>query len=158
MKKKNTMVWVLVLIIVVVLALGVYAVYGTFAENFASKKLAEATARVQSGEASVSELADVQGMSVEELLESYGITAEDDIDGKNSMMEMAAKLSLEKYCEFVGMEFNEEDFAAYKAANQLGDDVTKESKDEEVKTGYLMYEYQKQMEAASAEPAAADAE
>lgn len=139
------------LIILVVLALGVYAVYGTFAEKFASKKLSEATERVQSGEATVSELADVEGMTVDELLESYGLTEEDDIDGKNSMMDMVQKLTLEKYCQMAGVEFDEADFAAYKAENSLGDDVTKDTKDEDVKTGYAMYVYQKQMEASNAE-------
>ena len=89
MKKRNTMTWVLSAIILVVLALGVYAVYGTLADNFEARRISKAAERVQTGEATVEELADVQGMTVDELLTSYGVTEEDAISEGSSMMEFA---------------------------------------------------------------------
>ena len=156
MKKRNTMTWVLSAIILVVLALGVYAVYGTLADNFEARRISKAAERVQTGEATVEELADVQGITVDELLTSYGVTEEDAISEGSSMMEFAEKLTLAKYCEFAGLAFTEADFAEYKAANGIADDVTVDTKDAEIKAGFTAYIYEKQLAAESAEQPAAE--
>ncbi len=144
-KKDNTVVF-MVLAVVIVLALGVYAVYGVIGDKIAQNKAQKVSERVSSGEATVEELADINGKTVDELLASYGVSAEDGVDGNTGMMDFADKLTLEKYCEFTGVEYNEEDFAAYKAENGLGDDITAQTKDEEVKEGYVMYAYNKALE------------
>lgn len=159
--RKDMSVIVMVVIIAVVLALGVYAVYGVIGEKLSTNKIKKSLERVQSGEATVEELADVSGLTVDEVLAQYGITAEDGVNKKTNIREMAEKLTLEKYCEFVGVTYNEEDFAEYKKENEIADDVTAETKDNDVKAGYAAYVYNKTaaaQQAANEAVAEADAE
>ena len=148
--KKDMTVVAMVLSVVIVLALGVYAVYGVVGEKISNNKLRKELERVQTGEATVEEFADVSGKTVDEVLASYGVSADDGVNGKTNMMEMADKMTLDKYCEFMGVTYNEEDFVAYKTENKLGDDITAETKDSDVKKGYAQYAYQKALEAQQA--------
>lgn len=159
--RKDMSVIVMVVIIAVVLVLGVYAVYGVIGEKLSTNKIKKSLERVQSGEATVEELADVSGLTVDEVLAQYGITTEDGVNKKTNIREMAEKLTLEKYCEFVGVTYNEEDFAEYKKENEIADDVTAETKDNDVKAGYAAYVYNKTaaaQQAANEAVAEADAE
>ena len=151
MKKGNPIIAVMGVIIAVVFALGVYAVYGTIADSVAQKKASEASAKIQSGEATVAELADASGMTVDELLASYDVAEEDAVSGNDNMMALADKLTLENYCAFSGLGFNEDDFNEFKAINELGDDVTKDTKDSEIKSNFAAYVYQKQQAQQSAQ-------
>ena len=151
MKKGNPIIAVMGVIIAVVFALGVYAVYGTIADSVAQKKASEASAKIQRGEATVAELADASGMTVDELLASYDVAAEDSVSGNDNMMALADKLTLENYCAFSGLGFNEDDFNEFKAINELGDDVTKDTKDSEIKSNFAAYVYQKQQAQQSAQ-------
>ena len=143
-KKGNPILTVMVVVVAVVLALGVYAVYGTLEDSFAQKKASEMSAKVQSGQATVGELADASGMTVDELLASYDLTKEDAVSANDNMLAMADKLTLENYCRFTGLEFSESALDEYKAMNGFGDEVNKDTKDPEIRSGFAAYLYGKQ--------------
>lgn len=140
----------MVVAVVIVLALGVYAVYGVMSDKMSAGKYARIQERVSSGEATVEEYADLSGRTTEELIGMYGLSDEDDVNKNTNIMDFADKMTLEKYCEFTGTSYSDEDFAVYKAENELGDDVTKDTKDSEVKNGYALYVYNKEQEAQAA--------
>ncbi len=151
MKKGNPIMAVMGVIIAVVFALGVYAVYGTIADSVAQKKATEISTKIQSGEATVGELADASGMTVDELLASYDVAQEDAVSGNDNMMALSEKLTLENYCRFTGLDFNEDEFNEFKTLNELGEDITKDTKDVEIKSNFAAYVYQKQQAQQSAQ-------
>lgn len=153
-RKVNGITAVLSAAVVVVLALGVYAVSEPISNSIEANRTAKVVERMQSGEATVAELADYDGMTYDEYVANFGITDEDGVTADTTMGDFVGKLTLEKYLEFSGMTYTAEDFAAYKEANSLGDDVTLDSKDMDVKSGFSSYIYQK----LQAEQAAAQAE
>lgn len=152
-RKVNGITAGLVAVIAVVLALGVYAVSEPISDSIKSNRATKLTERVQTGDATVSELADYYGMTYDEYIASYDITEEDEVTEDMSMGDFVGKLTLENYLEFAGMTYTNEDFETYKAANELGDDVTLESKDMDVKSGFGAYIYQKMQEEQAAQNA-----
>ncbi len=137
--------------VVVVLALGVAALVPKLAENIKLNRMASGDMNA----IKVADQADLSGMEVEDFLSFYGVD-DDGITGNSSIAELREQLDFGKYTEFwYGVEITEEDFAAFKTAKELGDDVTLESKDTDVKDAYDMY-YAEQQAAAEAEAAAAE--
>lgn len=157
-KKGNGLKWISFAVIAAVLALGVYAVWGTLSTNVASNKAEETTSRIQNGTATVEELADMNGKTVDELLATYEIAEDAGIDGDSSMMELADKMTLKKYCEFFGLTYTDEDFAEYKAEQKLGDDVTVDTVDTEIKSGFATYVMDKQNAAQATADSATEAD
>lgn len=138
---------VMIIIIALVLGLGVFAVWDRVSTGIRQNQINNG------GEYTVAEVADQNGMEVSDFLEYYGITDADGINEKSSISEMTDKLTLEKYVELNFGSFTEDDFNTFKAEQGLGDDVTKDTKDSDVKMQYASYLYQKQMAESATETA-----
>lgn len=155
-KGQNKITWIMVLAVVIVLALGVIAISGPVADIAANSKVKKLQEKLMMGTATVSDMADYSGMSADEFLSAYtveGITAD------STMQEFQDALTLKDYCNYMGIEYTDEEFAAYKAENEIADDVTADTKDTEVKSGFVNYVYAKQQEAAATDaPAEAPTE
>lgn len=146
--------------VVVVLALGVYAVYGQISTNIKDKKLAEYNA-------TIAQRADSLGMEADEFLELYGLK-DSGLTGKNNEKDAYDKMTLANYVKFNNngngtlseeefAEFKASDvFAAFKAQENSGitDDITMDSDSAELKSAYSAYMQQKQQEAEAAQQAA----
>lgn len=156
---KNKLTWIMAAVVAVVLVLGVVAVFEPLKTSISQNKVEDMYMRLSTGTGTVSDISDALGMSTDELLASYGVAAEDNITADSSMKDFENAITLAKYCEYMGIALSEADFAAYKAENELGDDVTVETKSPEVKEGFMTYMYEKQQaEAEAAEAAEAEAE
>ncbi len=136
---KNKLTLVMVLAVIVVFVLGVFAVSGPIGDIVENGKVQRLQNKIMTGEATINDLADYSGMSAEEFLANYNAEG---ITGDSTMVEFQEALSLEEFCEFAGVEYTEESFATYKAENELGDDVTADTKDMEIKNGYANYLYE----------------
>ena len=153
----NLMNVVSVLVIAVVLGLGIWAVSGTISGNLETNRLADTS------NWKIADYADQAGMSVDEYIAEYDLMPEDGITGKSTPMEMLDKLTLENYASFgFGRELTDEEFAEFKTANEIAEDVTKDTKDKDVKDKYAAFASQKiseeQAAAAAEQQAAAEAE
>ena len=146
---KSKLSLIMAAVVAVVLVLGVIAVYEPLKASVAQNKLEEMFMRYSMGEASVSDIADMSGMSVDELLATYGV-ADAGITADSNMKDFENAMTFAKYCEYMGVAYKDEDFAAYKAEKELGDDVTVETKDPEVKSGFATYMNEKQQAAEAA--------
>ncbi|MDD6763797.1 MAG: hypothetical protein PUD92_09325 [Clostridiales bacterium] len=139
-----------VAIIVVVLALGIFAVSGKISTNINVNKAAK-------GDSSIGYAADQAGMELEDYLAQYGLTS-DDAKAKDSVMDVANKMTLENFAKFAwGVELTDEEFAAFKADQEIGDDVTKDTKDEEVRNKFNTYQSAKKAEEEAAKNAESEA-
>jgi hypothetical protein len=135
----NMMTIVMGAIIVVVLALGVVAISGKVSTNLSQNRLNG------NGTATVADVADQAGMEVEDYIKQYGLTDEDGVKGKDSVMDMADKLTLENFAKFAyGVELTDDEFDAFKQDQEIADDVTKDTKDSDVKDKFSLYESAKQ--------------
>jgi hypothetical protein len=138
----------LVLIVVVVLGLGIYAVSGKISGNVRQN-------RIDGGNSRVEDIADQSGMEIDDFLAQYGLTSEDGITGKSTPTEMAQKLTLENYSSFMwGRELTDDEFNEFKTSQEIGDDVTKDTVDSEVKSKYDAYAYEKNAEEEAAQATA----
>lgn len=155
MAKKNssvsTLTIVMIVVIAAVFALGVWAVWGTISTNVRNNQLSNGA------EPTVAELADQSGMEVEDFLAQYGVS-DKGLNGKSLLSEMTDPMTLSNYASFMGISLTEADFAEFKSENEIGDDVTMDTTDADIKSKYYMYEYQKQMEEQAAQQAASEAE
>lgn len=138
---------VMAIVIIAVLGLGIFAVWGKVSDGIRQNQINNG------GEYTVAEVADQQGMEVNDFLAYYGLSEEDGITEKSGITEMGDKLTLENYIKLNFGSFTEDDFNAFKAEQGLGDDITKDSMDSDVKTQYASYLYQKQLEASATESA-----
>lgn len=143
---------VMAIIIIAVLGLGVFAVWDKVSDGIRQNQINNG------GEYTVAEIADQQGMEVSDFLTYYGVSEEDGITEKSGITEMGDKLTLENYIKLNFGSFTEDDFNAFKAEQGLGDDITKDTKDSDVKTQYASYLYQKQVEASATESADSSAD
>lgn len=154
-------------VVVVVLGLGVWAVAPIISENVkenqqiaAQQESYEKYTRVSSGASNVGEMADLSGMEVEDFLALYGV-ADAGFNGDTAQADFDAKITLAKYAEFYnGAAPTEEEWAEFKTAKELGDDVTMDTLDTTVKSDYIAYVAEKKAaeEAAAAETEAIPAE
>ncbi len=136
---KNKLTIAMILAVVVVFVLGVFAVSGPVGEIIENGKVTRLQNKIMTGEATVGDLADYTGMSAEEFLASYAVEG---ITEKSSMIELQEAMTLKDYCVFAGVTFTDDSFATYKAEKELGDDVTADTKDMDVKNGYVNYMYE----------------
>lgn len=137
--QKNSMTWIMVAIVVVVLALGVIAVKEPIGEIINNRETTKIQNKIASGEGTINDMADLAGMTADEFLASYDVEG---ITGDSKVSDFEAALTLEQFCTYAGISYDEESFKEYKAQQELGDDVTSETKDTEVKYGYANYMYQ----------------
>lgn len=136
---KNKYSMVMVLVVAVVLILGVIAIIGPMKNAIENSKIRKIQERYMMGEATVSDMADLVGMSAEEYLASYTVEG---ITGDSKITEFEAALTLKDYCTYAGVTYTDESFATYKEENGLGEDVTADTKDDEIKSGYANYVYE----------------
>lgn len=151
----NNMSKIMIAVIAVVLALGVFAVAGVIRDG-AKKRAHEALEeKLNSFSATIGERADSMGMEFDEFLAYYGI---EDADLKANDEEQKAyeQMTLKNYVKFyMGSELTESEFEAFKASAEVADDVTIDTTDAAVKTQYMLY-YQEQQNAASAQDTTLD--
>lgn len=141
---------IMTVVILAVLVLGVIAVWGTIQDNYKQNRL-------NSGNATASEIADNMGMSFDDFLTYYGLSADDGVTEDSNIQETMDAMTLENMSLFYwGVELTDDVFNAFKADQGIGDDVTKDTKDADVKDKYNQYQ-QAQQEAAAASEAPADA-
>ncbi|HIU56510.1 MAG TPA: hypothetical protein IAA61_01690 [Candidatus Ornithomonoglobus merdipullorum] len=141
---------IMTVVILAVLVLGVIAVWGTIQDNYKQNRL-------NSGNATASEIADSMGMSFDDFLTYYGLSADDGVTEDSNIQETMDAMTLENMSLFYwGVELTDDVFNAFKADQGIGDDVTKDTKDADVKDKYNQYQ-QAQQEAAAASEAPADA-
>ena len=142
---------IMAIVILAVLALGVVAVWGTVQDNYRQNRLNGGTANLNAGE-----IADQMGMEFDEFLEYYDLTPEDGVNKDSDINTLIDKMTLANMSEFYwGVELTDDVFNAFKADQGIGDDVTKDTKDADVKEKYNQYQ-QAQQEAAQASSAPAD--
>lgn len=121
-KKKATpmdklMTAIVVLVIAVFVAAGVYATYGKISEGISNKAIEDGKA-----EETVSYLAKQDNMSVEDYLAQYGLTLGDTIKKNTTLSEMLDNMTLENYAKYIG-----QDIDAMIESAGLGDKVTKDT-------------------------------
>lgn len=90
---------VIVLIILVFVAVGVYATYGKISEGIANNAIESGKAQ-----ATVGYLANQAGQSVEDYLAQYGLTIGDTITEKTTETEMLDNMTIENYAKYNGQE------------------------------------------------------
>lgn len=139
----------LIAIVVIVLGLGVYAVYGKVSDGIKANRLA-------SGNATIEDRADAMGMETDEFLDYLGL-GDSGLNGGDAEADMYDKMTIGNFAKYNGSEFTDETFAEFKTAMELGDDVTLDSTDSEVKTAYVTYVQQQQAAEEAASQAGTDA-
>lgn len=138
-------------IIIVVLALGIFAVSGKISTNINVNKASQ-------GDSTIGYAADQAGMELEDYLAQYGLTT-DDVKSKDSVIDAANKMTLENFAKFAwGVELTDEEFEAFKADQEIGEEVTKDTKDEEVRSKFNTYQSAKQAAEEAAKEDADNAE
>ncbi len=152
--KKDLSVIIMVVVIAAVAVLGGFAVAPTIKSNMDRKHMQEISERMMNGTATVEDYAEASGMTAEETLAQYGLTTEDATKDTN-IMELAEKMTLENFCKFMGLTYTDEDLEAYKAENEDAKDLTKDTKDAELKNAFAQYLSAKQ--SAEQAPAAEEA-
>lgn len=145
-KRKDLSVVIMVLVIVAVAVLGGFAIAPTIKTSLEEKNTQEISERIMNGTATVADYADISGMEIDEFLGQYGLTAED-ADKDSNIMTLGDKMTLENYCTFMGLTYTDEALEAYKAENEDAKDITKDTKDSELKSGFATYLQEQQAEA-----------
>lgn len=162
-KKKDVSLVIMILVIIAVAVLGAFAVAPTVKNIVAQKESAKLAERMQNGTATVSDLANSEGMKYDEFLAKYELTAED-VKEDTNMTEFMEKLTLKNYCTFAGVEYSDEKLEEYKAVYEAaqtetaeGEEAETEEKEEKVeltadttdmeaKYGFAQYLYALQQE------------
>ena len=88
------------IVIIAVLALGVYAVYGRISSNLETQAI-ESGAAAQT----VKYAADQAGMTVDEFLEQYGLT-DAGLNGDSAMSDAVEKMNVENFAKYNGQELD----------------------------------------------------
>lgn len=156
-KKADVSVIVMVLVVIAVLVLGGFAVAPKIKETMAIRQSEQLSERVQNGTATVSDLANSEGMQFDEYLAKYEVK---DVKKDTNMVDFMEKLTLKNYCTFAGVEYSDEALEEYKALAEAAEDAEKDDKEEkeekaeitadttdmEAKYGFAQYLYAKQQE------------
>lgn len=93
---------VIAVVIIVFVAVGVYATYGKISEGIQDKAIASGER-----EATVEYLAKQSGMSVEDYLAQYGLSLGDTISAKTAESEMLDNMTIENYAKYNGQDADE---------------------------------------------------
>ena len=149
----NNLSKIMIAVIVVVLALGVFAVAGVVRDGAKRRAHEALEEKLNSFSATIGERADSLGMEFDEFLDYYGIK-DADLKANDEEQKAYEQMSLKNYVKFyIGSELTEEEFKEFKTSEDVGDDVTIDTTDTTVKTQYMLY-YQEKQNAASAADAA----
>lgn len=162
-KRKDVSLIIMILVIIAVAVLGAFAIAPTV-KNIAAQKQSEKLAeRMQNGTATVSDLANSEGMKYDEFLAKYELSA-DDVKEDTNMTEFMEKLTLKNYCTFAGLEYSDEKLEEYKVVYEAaqeeaaeGEETEGEEKEEkaeltadttdmDAKAGFAQYLYALQQE------------
>lgn len=145
----NSISKIMIAVIAVVLALGVYAVIGVVRDGAARRAHEALQEKLNSFSATIGERADSLGMEFDEFVEYYGIE-DADLNANDEEQKAYEQMSLKNYVKFyMGSELTDSDFEEFKTSAGVADDVTIDTTDAAVKTQYMMY-YQEQQNASSA--------
>lgn len=145
----NSISKLMIAVIVVVFALGVFAVSGVIKDGIKRRAHEALQERLNSNSATIGERADYMGMELDEFftycgLENAGLSAKDE------EQKAYEKMPLRNFAKLNGIEITDDEFKEFKTSLELGDDVTIDTTDLDIKSQYMMY-YQMQQSAASAE-------
>ena len=93
--------FIMFIIIIAILGLGVYAVYGKVSTNLENKA-------IESGQAeqTVKYAADQAGVTVDEYLEQYGLKDDADVNEKTPVSEMINHMTVENYAKYNGQDLD----------------------------------------------------
>ena len=145
--------FIMIAVIAVVLALGVYAVYGSVTKTRKQDKL-------DNYNATIAQRADTLGMEADEFLKLYGLS-DSGLKGSDSEQTAYEKMTLANYVKYSsGSELTDADLAEFKEkmGDQLGEiEVSMDSTDMTLKAMYASYVQQKQEEEQAAQQAASEA-
>ena len=156
-KKKDISVLIMVLIIVAVAVLGGFAVAPTISNIISQNESTKRAERLSNGTATVEDLANNEGLKVDEFIAKYELTS-DDVNKNTGMAEFGEKLTLKNYCTFVGVTYSDESLEAYKTVYEASLEESEESDDEEkkeitadttdmeIKYGFAQYLYSMEQE------------
>lgn len=152
-KRKDLSLIIMIIVIIAVLALGVVAIAPTVKNIAAQRQAEQLSERMQNGTATVSDLANSEGMKFDEYLAKYELKA-DDVKEDTNMVDFMEKLTLKNYCTFTGVEYTDEALEEYKAiyesAQEEAEDseektekveLTADTTDMEAKYGFAQYLY-----------------
>lgn len=160
------MVTAMAAIVVVVLGLGIAAISPKLSENISKNRelaaqeaqyneMMAVSGRIMQRTSNIAEMADVSGMETDEFIKKFGLE-DSEFNRDTEQAEFDAKTTLSKYVEFYnGSAPTDTEWTEFKAAKDVADDVTTDTKDETVKADYLSYIAEKK---AAEEAAAAEAE
>lgn len=106
-------------IVIAVLAVGVYATYGKLSGNIKEKAIQNGTA-----EATVEYLANQSGMSVDDYLAQYGLSVGDTVNKNTTESEMTDNMTIENYLKYSGRDQTADELIAEAG---LQEQVTKDT-------------------------------
>ncbi len=132
-KKADVSVIIMVLVVVAVLVLGGFAVAPKIKETMATRQAEQLAERMQNGTATVSDLANSEGMNFDELLVKYELSA-DDVKEDTLLSEFEEKLTLKNFCTYVGVEYSDEaleEYKTYAETAEATEEETEEAKEDE---------------------------
>lgn len=91
-----------IILIAAVLGLAVFATYSKISGNMAEKKIEEETTAIENGqmEANLRYLASQAGLSEEDYLAQYGLSADDGLNSESTQSEMQEKMTVENYYKY----------------------------------------------------------
>lgn len=150
-KRRDVSVIIMVLVVLAVAVLGGFAIAPTVKNIIDTKETQAITERMNNGTATVSDLANREGLTVDEYIKKYEAKG---VNADTSMIDFMNSLTLKNYCAFTGVTYSDEAWEAYKAENELGDDVTADNADSNTKAGFAQYLYSLQQAASEAQNAA----
>lgn len=169
-KKKDISVLIMVLVIIAVAVLGGFAVAPTIGNIISQNESTKRAERLANGTATVEDLANTEGMNVDEFIAKYELTS-DDVNKDTGMAEFGEKLTLKNYCTFVGVTYSDEALEKYKTIYEASleesegadkkekKEITADTTDMELKYGFAQYLHSMEQEeeketdgAVSAEP------
>ena len=127
-----------IVIILVVLALGIFAVVK-------SSTARNKTSNLDNYNATIAERADAMGYELNDFLAAYGLT-DSGLKGSDNESQAYSAMTISNYVKFfTGKAPTEEEFAAFKAATpEVASDITLDSTDSAAKYAYQTYLQQKQ--------------
>ena len=131
-KKTDVSVIIMVVVIVAVAVLGGFAIAPTISNIVAQNQAEKLAERMANGTATVSDLANSEGLKMDEFLAKYELKA-DDVAADASMTTFMEKLTLKNYCAFAGVEYSDEALEEYKAVYNAADETATEGEDEDKK-------------------------
>ncbi len=146
-KKTDISVIIMIAVIAAFAVLGGFAVAPTVQNIIANREIEARSERFANGTATVADLANSEGMKIDEFIAEYELKA-DEVNEDTAMTEFLSKLTLKNYCDFAGVVYTDDMLEDYKAENEAAKDLTDDTTDLAQKVAFVQYLSQKQQSAA----------